>query len=364
MTPKKTAIDFAIIKRKLVFANRPVCEFCGACVTYLERFYNRPDVNLQKILTSQNFYMDVMEAIDASLSKFIKNELTEFGFVNIIATVVKGFIFDYYEINTFDDFLKSYDKYTDEQLYNFIGGCFINEQSKSNCDDWGSVCDNMTKMVEYIEKIEDCDKEKKEKILELYKNPKETKMRLRYVIVSIYEAFKPYENTAVAQAKKQQQRYSNILEIDPDYFSNILLLDEILYAFENCTKLYLNISYMYPVAYFCKVYNNKTAFLLNGYLCDEVYAAKHDKGKVLDFLKIFSDENRAKMIFLYAQKEYYVQEVARELNILPADVRAHNQELANLGLLNYEQAGKRRYYYLNKTVMAKYLNLMRNDLRI
>ena len=219
-------------------------------------------------------------------------------------------------------------------------------------------------MMEYIEKIEDGDKEKKEKILELYRNPKETKMRIRYIIVSIYNAFKPYENTAVSQAKKQQQRYSNILEIDPDYFSNILLLDDIMYAFEDCNKLYLHISYMYPAAYYCKMYPNKTAFLLNGYLCDEVYAAKHDKGKVLDFLKLFGDENRSKMIFMYSQEGHYVQEVARELNILPADVRAYNQSLIDLGLLNYEQIGRRRYYYINKTTLTKYLNILRSDLGV
>ena len=209
MTPNKKAVDFAIIKRKLMFHNRPVCEFCGAFVTYLDRFYNHPDVNTQKIMSKQTFYNEVLDAIDNSLSSFIKREIEDLGFVNILVTVVKGFIFDYFEINTFEDFLKHYDKYTDEQLYNFIGGCYINEQCKSNCEDWGTVCDNTEKMMEYIEKVEDGDKEKKEKILELYRNPKETKRRIRYIITSVYNAFKPYDylGTSLGLLDRYNQGY-------------------------------------------------------------------------------------------------------------------------------------------------------------
>lgn len=352
-------VDYIQFKSKLNFVNRPIFEFCGTFVSVLEDLYelNENDPKVKELKMEQPLFVEVIEAVKSSISPYLKREIEDFSFSRtILQGVLKAFLFDYPEINTFNAFLKKYDSYSNAELFNFIGGCFLNEHSQSNCEDWGTVLHDMDLMQEYIKNIEEVSDEIKDKILTLYKYPEETKMRIRHIICHIHTAYKPYESQIVEQAKKQQKRYSNLMEIDFDYFSNVLRLSEINNAICSNDKLYFYISYMYPICFYCKEYDDNTAFLLNGFLCDQYYAAKIENNSLATFLKILADDMCLKIIFLYSQKPYYVQELARELNIPPAELRMYNNKLQDANLLLYDYEGKRRHYYLNKEQARKYID--------
>lgn len=359
MTQQPQKIDYIQFKSKLNFVSRPIFEFCGAFVSFLEDFYglNENDPKIKELEAEQPLFTEVLGAIKNSISPYLKREIEDFSFAKtILQSVLKAFLFDFPEINSFSAFLKKYDSYTDAQLFNFIGGSFLNEHSQSNCEDWGTVLDDMEKMQNYILNIEEVSDELKEKIITLYKYPEETKMRIRHIICYIYSVFKPYEAQVVEQAKKQQKRYSNLMEIDFDYFSDVLQLSEIAKVIGSNERILLCISYMYPVCFYCKEYDDSSAFLLNGFLCDQYFAAKEEKASLEAFLKILGDDMCLKIFLKYAQKPYYVQELARELNIPPAQLRMYNNRFQDANLLLYDYEGRRRHYYLNKEQVKQYID--------
>ena len=238
MNTTKNRVDYFELKKRLKFINRPLFEFCGAYVGYLDSHYDldQNDPKINKLCAKQLLYNEVMTAFDLELSPFVKSEIDAFDFCTILQSVLKAFLFDYQNINTFDTLLKKYDSFPLEDLFDFIGGCFINEYSQSNCDDWPSS--DMEAMVAFIKEIPEVDSDARERLLNLYKFPQETKMRIRHVIVSMYDIFKKFESAAIEQSKKQMKRYANLMEIDYGYFCQILKFDDI--AEVEYFKMYLD----------------------------------------------------------------------------------------------------------------------------
>lgn len=337
-------------------------EFCGAYVNYLDNCYelNRNNPKIAQLYSKQPLFNEVMNAFDNELSPFVKGEIEAFSFANILQSVLKAFLFDYQSINTFDAFLKKYDSYKLDSLFDFIGGCFINEHAQSICEDWPR--NDLEKMKEYIIAIDEINPELKDKITALYSYPQETKMRIRHIICSMYDVFKRFENATVEQSKKQQKRYANLMELDYDYFCQILKFDDIFDAIEKNERVDLYISYMFGFSYFCKEYDDNTVFLLNGFLCDEYTAVKFEQHSVDNFLSIIGDNDCMQILRCYTKRPYYMQELSRELGIAPAKLRIFNKRMQDADIVDYEYTGGRRYYYINKEQLEKYLDMCKRML--
>ena len=357
MNTTKNRVDYFELKKRLKFINRPLFEFCGAYVGYLDSHYglDQNDPKINKLCAKQLLYNEVMTAFDLELSPFVKSEIDAFDFCTILQSVLKAFLFDYQNINTFDTLLKKYDSFPLEDLFDFIGGCFINEYSQSNCDDWPSS--DMEAMVAFIKEIPDVDSNARERLLNLYKFPQETKMRIRHVIVSMYDIFKKFESAAIEQSKKQMKRYANLMEIDYGYFCQILKFDDIAEVIRNNEKVELYISYMFAVSYYCKEYNDGKVFLLNGFLCDEYHAAKVEQHSVEVFLSLIGDPECRRILMCYSKRPYYLQELSRELDITPAKLRIYNKRFLDADIVDYEYTGGRRHYYLNKDQVSAYIDM-------
>lgn len=357
MPNTRNRIDYFELKKRLKFVNKPMFEFCGAYVYYLDSYYGlkKNDPKINKLCSKQPLFIQAIDAFDKELSPFVKAEIEAFSFANILQGVLKAFLFDFQSINSFDSFLKKYDNFKLEELFDFIGGCFINEHLQSNCEDWPA--DSLEGMYEYLLNSEVIDPLAKEKVLNLYRYPKETKMRIKYIIVSMYEVFKQFENDCIEQAKKQQKRYMNLMELDYDYFCQILKFDDIAEAIRNNDRVDLYISYMFNVSYFCKEYNDGSVFLLNGFLCDEYRAAKLEQHSVENFLSILGDKESMRILMCLTKRPYYLQELSRELDITPNKLRMYNSKFLDAGLIDFEYTNSRRYYYLNKEEVEKYFNM-------
>lgn len=357
MPVSKNRVDYFELKKRLKFVSKPLFEFCGAFVAFLDRCYGltKNDPKINSLCEKQPLYNEVLTAFENELSPFVKEEINAFSFSNILQGVLKAFLFDYQSINTFDALLKKYDAYKIEDLFDYIGGCFINEYSQSNCEDWPSS--DIEGMKNFIAHIPDLDEDIKDRILSLYAFPQETKMRIRHIISSMYAVFRRFESSTVDQAKKQQRRYANLMEIDYDYFCQILKFDDISYAITHNDKVELCISYMFTVSFFCKEYNDGTVFLLNGFLCDEYYASKVEQHSIENFLSILGDSDCLRILLSYAKRPHYLQELSRELNIPPAKLRIFNKRFQDANLVDYEYTDGRRYYYLNQEQVEKYLEL-------
>lgn len=357
MDAMKNRVDYFELRKRLKFVNRPLFEFCGAYVAYLDSRYglNQNDPKINKLCAKQLLYNEIMKAFELELSPFVQAEIDAFDFCGILQCVLKAFLFDYQNINSFDTLMKKYDNFKIEDLFDFIGGCFINEYSQSKHDDWPNS--DMEKMVTFIKELVDIDEQGRQKILNLYEYPLETKMRIRHVIVSMYEVFKKFESATVEQSKKQSKRYANLMEIDYGYFCQILKLDELSEVIRNNEKVELYISYMFSVGYYCKEYNDGCVFLLNGFLCDEYHAMKVEQHSVENFLSILGDKDCMNVLMCYAKRPYYLLELSREMGIAPAKLRMINKRFLDADMIDFEHKNNRRYYLLKKEEIGNYFDM-------
>lgn len=363
MPSNKNRIDYFELKKRLRFISKPLFEFCGAYVNYIDSCYglNKNDPKINRLYAKQDLFNEIMNAFDKELSPFVKSEIESFSFCNILQSVLKAFLFDYKSINSFESLLKKYDNFKIAGLFNFIGGCFINEHVQANCEDWPK--DDVDKMKQYINSIEELEAEPKEKVLYLFAYPEETKMRIRHIIVSMYAVFKKYENDAVEYAKRQLKRYTNLMEIDYGYFCQVLKFDDIFEVITSNDIVELYISYTFMVSYFCKEYDDKTVFLLNGFLCDEYMAEKLEQHSLDIFLGIIGDRDCLNILRYLAGRPYYLLELSREINIAPAKLRMLIKRFIDSGLVDFEHTNGRRYYHLNKEQVENYFEMCKRMLR-
>ena len=89
-----------------------------------------------------------------------------------------------------------------------------------------------------------------------------------------------------------------------------------------------------------------------------------DLEKVIDFLKIITDENRIKILCFLRKEEKCVCEIWQHLKI-PQNLASHHLKvLKDFDFLSSRKEGLKVYYRLNKKVVKKYLKLLNNFLKL
>jgi len=89
-----------------------------------------------------------------------------------------------------------------------------------------------------------------------------------------------------------------------------------------------------------------------------------DLKKVVDFLKIITDENRVKILCFLKEKERCVCEIWGHFKMHQNLTSHHLKVLKDFELLFSRKEGLKVYYKLNKKVIRKYLQLLNKFLRI
>lgn len=79
--------------------------------------------------------------------------------------------------------------------------------------------------------------------------------------------------------------------------------------------------------------------------------------RILDFLKIVSDDERFKIIYLLRQKPYCVCELSQLLYLPQNLVSYHLKVLKNYDFLSSEKEGVKIFYSLNRGVLNRHLKL-------
>lgn len=86
--------------------------------------------------------------------------------------------------------------------------------------------------------------------------------------------------------------------------------------------------------------------------------------KVVDFLKVISEENRLMIICILNEKEKCVCEILEELELPQNLVSHHLKVLKDFKILSSRKEGTRVFYKVNKKVIEKYLKLLNQFLKI
>lgn len=76
----------------------------------------------------------------------------------------------------------------------------------------------------------------------------------------------------------------------------------------------------------------------------------NDKSKIDGLLEILSNESRRKIIELLTKKPCYVSEISYTLRMAPKVVLEHLEKLEKAGIVKSYEEGRRRYYYIDKTL--------------
>lgn len=341
------------------FKINPCLEFACAVRTVGKREL------LLNLAREMNFNIDkkdeeLLQTLENGMSKYIRSEMEYFFSICDIEILVSAFVADYENVDSVPKFLSTMEKETAKTLFKYFGGIFIAfELPKLNIK-WDEVKDDLTKMKAYISECEAENKIAKEKLLECFDNPEETKQRLYFLFKQFYEkSYKPIENTVLEEIKKVEEQYKKILKSTPQefitrYFFNFFKIEKEAWEF----KLNIHISLFLNI-YFWNInlhdYKEKRGWVILGIRTYEFYFQKEAADRVDRLLKVLSDKRRVEIIKMLSFKPYYGYEIAAKLELTPATVNYHINLLMDADILTFDREENKVYYTLNKDKIKELL---------
>lgn len=342
------------------FKYKPVIDYGTFIINYVCREEIDENLGIVDIKCGLDKYLDLF---DSKLSSFIKKEIEFFKPLEGITVATLGFIDDFEELYSVQDYLDEFNKSTDEELFNYLGGAFISEFSKGDNDGWEKVKYSMELMKSYISNLEGIDESHKKNILDLYDSPNETRMRLKYIIEKFIDIYSEFEDELREKSNKEKIRYEELLNENVEKFMKVNHLDKIKSIIGEEDDVDIYVSYCNKVGVrFNKVENRVMAII--GYKNIEFEELKSLEKNLEKFLKLISDKTRQKIISLIADKPWYNQAMAKELDITPATVNYHIQSFLVIDLVSIDEKDNKIYYSLNKDMANKYIDILKGKLKL
>lgn len=342
------------------FKNKPVIDYGAFIISYIARDEFNEILSPVDMKCSLDKYLDIF---DSKLSNFIKNEIEFFRHFEGITVVTLGFIDDFEELYSLQDYLDEFNKSTNEELFNYLGGAFIGAFSKDDNEGWGKVKHSMALMKNYISSLEGVDENHKKNILDLYDSPAETRMRLKYIIEKFIDIYSEFEDELLERSNKEKIRYEKLLNNNLEKFMRVNHLDKIKSIIGEDDDIDIYVSYCNKVGVKFNKVENKLKVII-GYKNIEFDEFKSLEKNLEKFLKLISDKTRQKIISLIADKPWYNQAMAKELDITPATVNYHIQSFLVIDLVSIDERDNKVYYSLNKDMANKYIDILKGKLKL
>lgn len=357
-------LDKDILIKRVTFIDKPILEFVSTFLVYMN-VEDKLKIISEYGVEADAYAQEVINSIDNKLSQFVKGEIEFFRPLDSIVVSVLGFVYDLETITNLGEYFNNFDVYTDEELFDYLGGAFLARYYKSDNEQWGTVNHDIELMKEYIRAIDDIDSEMKDRILSLYQSPMETKMRLRHIVSSFYNAYKEFESDLVEKARIERNRYIELVKNDPHKFIEINYLNTVIDVNEDECKydIEIYVSYMSHFGVKVNTRGNKLSAVI-GCRNIELYNSRNISSNLEKFLKLISDNTRQRILFHLADRDWYTQELSRELGITPATVNYHLQNFLLIDLVTLKEENNKVYYSLNKEVANKYLDYLKNKLKL
>lgn len=295
----------------------------------------------------------LINKIKANMSRYVKQELEYFYNIAPICTYPVAFIADNQEIQTVDELLKKMEQADLTVVFKYLGGIFIYEYAQGLNGEWSKVIDSLDKMYNYIEKTVICTNEKKQQLLECFRNPEETKLRLCFMFKQFYEkAYAPFEKEILDMLAIEKEKYTSIFNANPEIFYKNYILD-----FSKKTKgiwnfkIDIHVSILYQIQFWVlnlHDYIKNRGIIILGARNDKYNNNLLIKDEVEKFLKVLADKRRVDIIKLLAEKICYGYEIANILKLTPATVNYHMTFIMDAGLITLERENNKVLYKLDK----------------
>lgn len=276
-------------------------------------------------------------------------------FFNIcsIEYVLTAFIADNEGLDDVVDLLKLMENSDEVTFFSYLGGVFISEYESDLHNTWCKINNNLKDMSDYIQKVVVNDLDKKEKILECFKNPEETKKRLCFLCNQFYEkSYKPIEDEILHELNNGLIKYKQLLHYNPEEFLKKYFLD--FFKPENNSfqyKINVHISFFKQISFLVislHDYIRKDGWVALGIRSYEFYSKDQLKDNVDKFLKALSDKSRLSIIKILSQRSCYGYEIAGLLKLTPPTVNYHMNFLMDANIASFDRIENKVYYSLNK----------------
>lgn len=349
------------IKNKVQFVVRPALEFAITCRLYT---YRKEDI---KVLKENNIKADkrileILDFFDDNLTPFLKKEIDFFKKTGSLVVSLFGFINDFQEIYSIEDYFKYFDKSTDDELFNYIGGSFLAQYLKDDNKGWNNVKDSISSMREYIVNVDGIKKNLKKDVLALFDSPQETKTRLRYVLNALYNIYKNFQDEINNNVLEITERFKNEFNEDSEKFWKANIFDGIVSLEKDNIKI--NCSYMFVFGLDFNINSNNDVVIVIGENSKEFIKTKKSNYSLDKFLKLISDKTRQKILRLLSYEDRYTQSLAKELSLTPATVNYHLQNFLLIGLLTVREEDNKMYYKLDKAMANRYIEDLKERLNL
>lgn len=334
------------------FIEKPCLEF--ACSIHMLD----SEKNLTKLMKDFNFEIPnedkkIIEQLKENMSYHLKSEFEYFYDIIPVYIYPGAFITDNDDIKTVSDLLDKMEKADISLVFNYLGGIFISEYEKGLHDKWNNVRKDVDAMKSYIENADIEESTHKDKLLECFNYPKETKQRLCFMFRQFYEtSYSKIECEVLEKLTAEKERYLKIFNNSPEEF-----FKKYLFNYFNCPngrwdyKIDIQVSIFYQ-AYFWIMnlhdYIEKRGIVVLGARTDRLLKKLEIKDEVDKFLKAISDKKRIDIIKLLSRKTCYGYAIANELKLTPATVNYHTNFLIEAGIINIERKDNKVMYTLSK----------------
>jgi DNA-binding transcriptional ArsR family regulator len=353
------ALEKKIIEN-IKFQINPCLEFACALRTVGKK------EELLKMAREMNFNInnkdkEMLDKLEKGISKYIRSEMEYFFEICSIEVLIAAFVADYDNFRDVQSLLNFIENTNETILFKYLGGVFIFEQLPKFNLEWDSAKDDLGRMREYVESSEIQQVEIKERLLECFNNPEETKQRLCFLFRQFYDkAYKPLEEVVLQEIENTEVRYRELMNRNPQefvekYFFNFFKVEEGNWEFQFTIHISLLLQ-----AYFWNInlhdYRKEQGWVILGARVYEFYFDKEAKDRVDRFLKVLSDKRRIDIIKLLSYKPYYGYEIAAKLSLTPATVNYHMGFLMDAKIISFDREENKVYYSLNKDKIRELLN--------
>lgn len=348
------------------FVNKPIIEFMNCVYLYS---------NYEEIIRGKNeigYRMDkniikYIKNIDKNISKFVKNEVYSLSELSITDCIIIAFVSDFQEIITVEDFFNKYDEISIEQLFDYFGRLFLSSNVQRSTEGWNSVNASLSKMKEYISNIKEVPKELAKVIVELYNFPEETRMRVKYCLQEFYlKGYKPYEEEILEKAKREREKYEELLKNDKNAFEEINF-NKYDNGIDNWKEWNIYVSYFQHIGTTtlsdCRV-KGSIGTISIGYDNINYFNSKNVVDNFDRFLKALGDTTRFKIIIKISEKPWYMQALSKELGISPSTIHHHLEILSDLDMVKTYKEDNKVLYKLNDKKIKQYFSMLEKKIII
>lgn len=307
----------------------------------------------------KDFNLEPNEALTTSiqklkqgLSKFMESELDYFFDLSGLGYIFYQYILLHDDLTDIPELLQVFYNYDPMDLsFRVVESVCKTNFPQMHSTEYHKLQQDITTMISLVEMTEFQDPKRREKVMDLLKNPEETKQRFYFLLNQFYKNnFSGMEDDLVRMYTAGAEKYETMYAQNPQKF-----LEQYLNITNADSTPVVCISFFKYIGWhhYALTSANHDDWFILGLHSDLLFDEALSSERYSYVFKTLSDPNRIAILRLLSERSWYGQEIAEQLNITPATISYHMSFLQKAGFISYERMENRSYYCMNKAALVK-----------